>query len=213
MSRYETEEEQIDAIKSWWKKNGTALLTAVLVVVLAFSGWRYWTNSQYVEKANASAIFEALQINSERGTFGEVSREALKLMQESPQSPYATAAALMYAKFELDNGKVDNAIEKFEWVEQNATDAELKAVAKLRLARLYLDQKEFDKAQAALDSLAMAKLSDGQQANRDYTVGVLALFKGDQDSARTAFIAVTENESADDTLRGLAQIQLDDLAL
>ncbi|MBO1927728.1 tetratricopeptide repeat protein [Thiomicrorhabdus sp. 6S2-11] len=212
MSRYETEEEQIDAIKSWWKKNGTALLSAVLVVVLAFSGWRYWTNSQYVEKANASGTFEALQINAERGSFGEVSREALKLMQESPQSPYAAAAALMYAKFELDNGKVENAIEKFEWVQQNATDAELKAVAQLRLARLYLDQKDFDKAQSTLDSLAKAKLSAGQKANMDYTLGVLALLKQENDAARSAFKSVTDNDSADDTLRGLAQIQLDDLA-
>lgn len=212
MSRYETEEEQIDAIKAWWKKNGTMLLTAVLVVVLAFSGWRYWSNSQYVEKANASATFEALQINAERGTFGEVSREALKLMQESPQSPYASAAALLYAKFELDNGKLENAIEKFLWVEQNATDVEIKAIAQLRLARLYLDQKEFDQAQNTLDALAKTNLSAGQQANMDYISGVLALLKQEQGNARTAFKAVIDNDAAEDTLRGLAQIQLDDLA-
>ncbi|BBP46485.1 membrane protein [Thiosulfatimonas sediminis] len=211
MSRYETEEEQIDAIKSWWKKNGTALLSAVLVVVLAFSGWRYWSNSEYVSKANASSTFEALQINAERGTFGEVSREALKLMQESPESPYAAAAALMYAKFELDNGKIDNAIEKFDWVVSNAKDIEIKAVAQLRLVRLYLDQKAFDKAQGTLDQLTKTKLSAGQQANVDYAVGVLALLQQQSDAARVAFKAVTDNPAAEDTLRGLAQIQLDDL--
>ncbi|HHS99638.1 MAG TPA: tetratricopeptide repeat protein, partial [Thiomicrospira sp.] len=61
MSRYETEEEQIEAFKSWWKKNGTQLLSAILVVVLVFSGWRYWTNTKYVESVNASSTYELLQ--------------------------------------------------------------------------------------------------------------------------------------------------------
>ena len=87
MSRYDTEEEQVEAIKTWWKKNGTQLLTAILVVVLAVSGWRYWTNTQYVNSVNASSINELLQANYQQGSFGEVSREALKLMQEQPESP------------------------------------------------------------------------------------------------------------------------------
>lgn len=212
MSRYESEEEQIDAIKAWWKKNGTTLLIAVLLAVLAGSGWRYWSNTQYVAAANASVTFEALQINAERGSFGEVSREALKLMQEEPQSPYAAAAALMYAKFELEQGKQDSAIEKFNWVEQNATDAEVKAIAKLRLARVYLDQKNYSAAQKALDELKSAKVSLSEQANVDYYAGILALAEGSNDKATEAFSAVIGNESADDSLRGLAQIQLDDLA-
>ncbi|MBN2648088.1 MAG: tetratricopeptide repeat protein [Thiotrichales bacterium] len=212
MSRYETEEDQIEAIKSWWKKHGTTLLTGVLVVVLAFSGWRYWSNSQYVASANASATFEALQTRADQGAFGEVAREALKLMQEQPDSAYAVAAAFMYAKYELDQGKVDVALEKLTWVVDNAQDPELKALAKLRKARIYLDQKNVSAADLLLAELKKSPLSQAEQANVAYVAGLSALQQSQSESAREAFTAVLDNPKADENLRGLAQIQLDDLA-
>lgn len=32
MSRYETEEDQVEAIKQWWQKNGTQLLSGIFGV-------------------------------------------------------------------------------------------------------------------------------------------------------------------------------------
>ena len=120
MSRYETEEEQIEAFKSWWNKNGTQLLSAILVIVLAFSGWRYWTNTQYVESVNASSMYEVLQVNLQQGSFGEVSREALKLIQEQPKSPYAVGAALLFATYSYDKGDTQEAIDHLHFVANNA---------------------------------------------------------------------------------------------
>ena len=212
MSRYQTEEEQIEAFKTWWNKNGTQLLGAILIAVIAASGWRYWTNSQYVSSANASAMYELLQMRSEQGQFGEVSREALKLMQEQPESPYAAAAAMLHAKYSFEKGETDQAIENLTWVTQNASDNSLKSIAHLRMARIYMDSKEFDKAQAQLQAIPAAQLSAVQQSNYEYVSGVLALQQGDADKARQAFKAVVDNAETEKNLLGLAQIQLDDLA-
>ena len=212
MSRYDTEEEQVEAIKTWWKKNGTQLLTAILVVVLAVSGWRYWTNTQYVNSVNASSINELLQANYQQGSFGEVSREALKLMQEQPESPYAVAAALMHASYSYKKNEPEQAIENLEWVLTNAQTPSIKVVAQTRLARIYSDQKNFELANAQIKELNKQKLNSVEQGSVDYAAAMIALQKGEVDNAYDMFKKVVDNKAAEENLVGLAQIQLDDLA-
>jgi predicted negative regulator of RcsB-dependent stress response len=211
MSRYETEEEQIEAIKSWWKKHGTQLLSAILVAVIAFSGWRYWQQYQYTNAANASAIFEALQVNMQQGTFGEVSREGLKLIQEQPESPYAAAAALLLAKYHYEKEAFAEAQQHLQWVVDHSSDVSLQQVAQLRLARLLADQGEFVQAQEILDQVDNGSLSGTQGANFDYVAGLVALGQSDLTAAKAAFEQVMANPSASQSLQGIAQIQLDDL--
>ncbi len=212
MSRYETEEEQVQAIKDWWNKNGTQLLSLILVVVVAFAGWRYWTNSQYVASANASSMFELLQAQYQNDKFGEVSREALKLMQEQPESPYASGAALLHATFSYKKGETDTAIENLQWVMDNSTDQAMKVTAKMRLLRIYIDQQSIDKAQAAIGEAEKMQLNGAQQANLDYLKGMLALQQGQNDAAQSAFAKVLDNPDTETNLLGLAKIQVDDLA-
>ena len=212
MSRYETEEEQIEAFKSWWNKNGTQLLSAVLVVVLAFSGWRYWTNTQYVESTNASSMYELLQANLQQDSFGEVSREALKLMQEQPKSPYATGAAFLLATYSYEKGDTEEAIKYLNWVVNNTDDSALKVTAHIRLTRVYTDSKQLIEAESELSQLESMRLSAAAKANLDYAKGMVALQQQDSKKAFMSFTAVITNPSTEKNLLGLAQIQLDDLA-
>lgn len=212
MSRYETEDEQLDAIKAWWKKNGSQLLTVILIGVLAFSGWRYWTNSKWVESTNASSLFEVLQSSMQQGKFGEVSREALKLVQEQPESPYAIGAAMLYAKYSLEKGETDEAIQHLTWVSETAEDTQLRNLALLRVARIQADIKSFEAAEKNLTSLSQANLNGAEKANFDYISGLVALAQGNEVVAQQAFQNVVMNVDTEKNLMGLAQIQLDDLS-
>ena len=212
MSRYQSDDEQIDAIKSWWKKNGTSLLTGILIVVATASGWRYWQNSQFVEKANASATFEMLQVSEAQGSFGDVAREALKLMNESPKSPYASAAALLHAKYSLQKGDQEEATANLQWVVDHAPDVELKAVAQMRMTRLLSQQGQFDDALQMLETIKVPTNALAMVAERSYLKGLIMLSKANLDEARMAFQAVVDNPETDENLRGLAGIQLADLA-
>lgn len=211
MSRYETEEEQVQAIKNWWNKNGTQLLSIILVVVVAAAGWRYWTNSQYVASANASSMFELLQAQYQADKFGEVSREALKLMQEQPESPYAAGAALLHASFSFKKGEFDTAVDNLQWVIANSTDQALKVTAQVRLARVYIDQQKFDDAQSAIGAAESMNLNGTEQSNVDYVKGMLALQQDNKEAAYEAFSKVLQNPQAESNLLGLAKIQVDDL--
>ena len=45
MADYETEEEQIEALKDWWRENGNSLLIGVAVALVAVFGFRGWQTS------------------------------------------------------------------------------------------------------------------------------------------------------------------------
>jgi predicted negative regulator of RcsB-dependent stress response len=210
--KYETEEEQVEAIKNWWKQNGTQLLLGILVIVLVYTGWQYWQNKKYAESVYASSVFEAMQVRAEQGQLGDVAREGLKLMEEQPDSPYSTGVALLLAKFYMEKGEKDRVVENYQWAVEHASDASLKTVAQLRFARYYADQKQFDKAQAQLDTIKVAGLVPAEKANYDYVSGTLALFQGKTAEAKKLFTSVMENKEADDNIKAVAQLQLDDLS-
>lgn len=62
MTVYMTEEEQIDAIKKWWKAYGNLVLIAISIVLLSISAHRLWNN--HVEKINqqASITYEKMMV-------------------------------------------------------------------------------------------------------------------------------------------------------
>jgi predicted negative regulator of RcsB-dependent stress response len=212
MSRNDTEDEQLEAIKAWWKKNGSQLLTVILIGVLAFSGWRYWTNTKMVESTNASSLFEVLQGSMQQGQFGEVSREALKLIQEQPESPYALGAAMLYAKYSLEKGEDEEAIKHLTWVSETTEDAQVRHLALLRVARIQADKQLFVEAEKSLMALSQANLVNAEKANFDYISGLVALAQSKADVAQKSFQDVMANADAEKNLLGLAQVQLDDLS-
>jgi predicted negative regulator of RcsB-dependent stress response len=212
MSRYETDEEQWEAIKRWWHENGKQLLLAVIVTLAAVTGWNYWQQVQYAKAVNASATFEILQMKAAQGQFKEVAREARKLMAEHPESPYASGAALLLATWLYDEQRdLKGALEQLTWVSEHAPETGMKDIAHLRAARLLADARQFDEAQAQLKHVAVAGLAPESRALYDYVRGEIALFKGDLKAAREAFAAVQTNDKADVGLKQLAQLQLDDL--
>lgn len=212
MSRYETEEDQVEAIKQWWQKNGTQLLSGILVLVLAWSGWTYWQNTKLNEGLKASAMFEMLQVRQQQGSFGEAMREGITLMEEQPESPYSTGIALMVAKHYVEQGKLDLAYENYQWVVDHAPDASLKLVAQLRMVTLYSDQQRFDDAEQLLAKIDERALSAAEKANLAFYRAELAFNQGDLAAAKAGYQAVMDNPSTVDALQNIASIKLADLA-
>jgi len=41
VDEFSTEDEQVEAIKKWWKENGTSLIVGVVLGLSVLFGWRY----------------------------------------------------------------------------------------------------------------------------------------------------------------------------
>lgn len=159
------EQEQIDQLKHFWEKWGTPI-TGVLVVALgsfaAWNGWQYWQQRQAVQ---ATALADAVQVAIEAKDEGRVAQSLKDIQDKYASTQQAGHAALAAAKAQLDAGKLDEAKATLTWVGEHAGDAGHKAVARLRLADVLMEQKDLEGASRVLGASFPAQFA-GVQADR-----------------------------------------------
>jgi len=154
-----TDEEQLQALKNWWKENGTSILSAILIGLLAYFGWQWWQNSQQQQAEQASAVYselmDTLQVNNTQEMSDEAKSTAKYLIEQLQNdhggSQYAINAVLFSAKLAVDDKDLAAAESSLLWVLDRADD-KLTYLAQLRLARVYLAQKKFDEALALVQN-------------------------------------------------------------
>lgn len=144
------EQEQLDQLKHFWKQYGN-LITGLLIVVLgafaAWNGYQYW---QKRTAAQASVMFEEVEKVLRSGDLVLAERVFGDMKDRFGSTVYAQQAGLSLAKLAYQSGKVDLASGTLTWVGASQADAAYAAVAKLRLAGLRIDAKEFELASKVL---------------------------------------------------------------
>ncbi len=177
------EQEQLDELKHFWKKNGT-LITWLLIAVLsgyaAWNGWNYWQREQAVK---AGAMFDELDRAAQAGDADKVTRVFADLKERYPRTAFTQQGGLLAAKVQFEKGKADAAQASLTWVGENAVESEYKTVAWLRLAGASLEAKKFDEALKQLDA-ATAPDFAALVADRR---GDVLLAQGKTDDAKAAY--------------------------
>ncbi len=217
MEPYTTEEQQVEAIKQWFKTNGRSLLTGIALILIVVFGWRFWQQSN-VEKGEAASLVYKNMMEAAQLAFNDQDQEenlataghlAQELIAEHRGSQYAHFAALTLAKIAVMNGNYVEAEEQLNWVITQRPDKPLLYVAQLRLARVLAEQGEVERGLAVVDRDVPVSM----QASFEETKGDLYLLLGDQDNARMAYEKAVQAASDSGRPTTTIQIKLDDLAL
>ena len=146
------EQEQLDQLKAWWNKYGTLVLTILIAATVAVGGWRGWQWYEGHQSAQARGYFEALEEAGRSQGEESVARvnAAMKTLRgEYANTDYAARGALVAASALVARKDLTGARAQLEWLVQTKHEA-LVPVARLRLAALFLDQKDYDGALAQL---------------------------------------------------------------
>ena len=179
------EQEQLDALKAFWKQYGN-LITWVLILALgAFAVWNGWNWWQRDQSAKAGAMFEELDRAVLAGDADKAGRVFNDLKERFPRTAFAQQGGLAAARLQFDKGQADAAKATLTWVAANATEDEYRTVARLRLAGLLLEARQYDQALAQLAE-AKAPTFEALVADRR---GDILLAQGKRDEARSAFEA------------------------
>lgn len=149
MADYATEEEQIEALKRWWRENGRSVVLGVALGVLALVGWRGWEMYQRQQALGASAIYDQITQTSDYATVRE---HAERLRGDYADSAYAVLAALEIAALAVAADELEAAADWLQWAQENADDPALAALARLRFARVLVERGEGDRALTLLDA-------------------------------------------------------------
>jgi len=91
---YETEEQQVEALKEWWRENGKAVITGVVLGVAVIGGWTLWQKRGESQAIAASDGYSLAMEAVEAGDGAEAYSLADKLKDDQPNSLYASYANL-----------------------------------------------------------------------------------------------------------------------
>ena len=140
---YTTEEEQVEALKKWWRESGTSILAGVLLAAAAIFGWQAWDKRQLEQAVAASAVFqqlgeawETLQMPGAPATAeGTFTHLAQVLRDEHAGTAYAHMGALQMARHLVEKKDLQGAEAQLRWVLDNsAPDTIAEGVRRLAAA-------------------------------------------------------------------------------
>ncbi len=200
---YETDEQQVEALKAWWAENGRAILFGAGLGLAVILGWQGYQRYLAGRAADASDLYGAVAASTDLSE-QQLSFESLK--SDYSATPYAGLAGLSVAKTQVDAADYAAAEQTLAWVGENAAEADVQVIASLRRARVLLQLERFDEALSALPATAAPGFGALQATIR----GDVLLAQGKRSEARAAFEAAQDagGPVADPQL---LQMKIDDL--
>ncbi|MFK7732943.1 MAG: YfgM family protein [Pseudomonadales bacterium] len=159
VDEYRTDEEQIEAIKSWWDENGKSTLFTVVLAIGATFGWQQWqTSKQETLEAASTQYQQLLSVSQTAERTASQSATAEHLVEDIkknwPKTTYAHFAALQAAKMNVQENDLEGAQQQLQWViDNNAPEPAITAIARLRLARVVFAEKGAEEALAVIDNV------------------------------------------------------------
>ena len=200
------EQEQLATLKAWWQRHGNLTSWVLIVALAGYSGWAGWQYYQRTQSAQAGQLYEELQGAIAAKDAAKVQRAAGDMQSRFGGTAYAQMSGLAAAKVAFDAKDLKAAKTQLQWVLEHGSE-EYKAIAKLRLAGVLLDEKAYDEALKVLSGDTVAQFA-GAVADRKGDILVAQNKLGD---ARTAYLAAWNATSKDNPGRQLIQVKLESI--
>ena len=139
------EQEQVDELKALWKKYGNYITRGVIaffVLYGLFQGWGYYQTKQSL---GASEAYQSIVVLDEKNT-QDILQKSQKLMDDYSGTPYASRAAILFAKASYLEGNKDKAKEKLEWAASHAKESATESIALIQLGQILVEEKKYEDA-------------------------------------------------------------------
>ena len=206
MDAYHTDDE-LQKLKAWWKSYGSSVITGILLGAALLAGISYWRHYTTERSAKASIQYDTLLANSAQKNLAAVRTAGTMLMDDYSATPYAGKAALILAKISYDAADSDAARTYLQWALDKATETSTRHMARLRLARILIDQGSLDAAQA------LAQVSDMGGFVSEYHELKNNIFAAKNQPAETrpAYALAMENLTPDSSYTHVLKMKLDNL--
>ncbi|TKB47093.1 YfgM family protein [Thalassotalea mangrovi] len=206
MEIYQSEEQQVEAIKKFWHDNGNSIIAGLVIGLGGFFGYNYYQDQKIEAMETASTQFQenmqAMESNDEK-----FRSESQAFINDHKDSSYAAFTALALAKDAVAHSDFAEAEKQLTTAAELAPSEEIKAIAMLRMARVQIQQQNMDAALATLESPFPEKFA----ANVAETKGDAYLLAGDKEQARTAYQTAVDAGGLETSPQ--LQMKLDDLAV
>jgi len=202
---YQTEEQQVEAIKGFWKENGTAVIAGLVIGFAGFIGFGKYKEAQLASEVETSEAYQAVMESAGKDQQA-FSTNANKFITENKDSSYASLTALALAKETATHKDWPEVAKHLTTAIESATNPGVKAIASIRLARVQIQLEQYTEALATLS----VSLPESFKAAIEEAKGDAYFKQGKADLARGAYQAALSVEGQ--TNNSALQMKLNDLA-
>ena len=203
---FETEEQQVEALKKWWKENGKQIIFGAIIGFGLIIGWRYYLDYSSSQRAEASALFEqVVSVSDDANQAVDKAAVFEKIKKDYSDTTYYSSAGLVLAKTYYDAGKKVEAIAVLDELLESKGQEVVLLIASERKARILIDLGKYDEALTVLSIDVKAEFKSIYEELK----GDAYVAKGDIDNAKNAYDkALKLNTSG---RNNLLQMKRDDL--
>ena len=154
-----TDQQQAEVVKQWLKDNGLSILFSIGLGISAYFGLQFYQQNQLQESESASRLYAEVEFALKQQRMAQAQNLLQEMDNNFSGSPYQQQSHLAMAKLHMDSLDYDNAIIQLEFVMENARDESFQHIARLRIARIMIEQDELDGALALLDSVTASPIA------------------------------------------------------
>jgi predicted negative regulator of RcsB-dependent stress response len=198
------EQEQLDQLKHFWNTYGNLIswiLIAVFGSIAAWNGWNYWERRQ---AAQASYLYEEVERAAVAGEAARVEQAFKDMREKFGRTTYAQQAGLLAGRVLAERGRPDAAKTALQWVATDGGDEGMQAIARLRLAGLLVETKDYEGALRQLNA-GMPREFEPLAADRR---GDVYNLQGQKDQAKLEYMKAWQGFTADSQYRPLVEVKL-----
>lgn len=188
-----TDNEREEQLRRWWSDNWAWIIGGVALGLAILGGWQYWQRHQLQSAERDEASYLAVLAALDGNNRDEAVKQAAELQQRRPGSPYVDQSDLSLARAAVDRREFDEAARLLRGVAERSGDAELRLVARTRLARVLLEQGKHDEVLGLLDPAQAGAFAALAHEIR----GDAFAAKGDVAQARAAYEAAIAASTPD----------------
>ncbi len=205
MEIYETEEEQVAALKAWWKENSRSVIIGSVLGIALVVSWNYWQSYKQTQAEQASSLYSQLLDFTNKGQNESAEKISEQIIKQYGSTSYAAYATLIQAKLKVAAGDLTAAKNILE-AQTKKGDLALQNLARINLVHLMLATKEYEKGLKIIAEADPASTKNFAGSYEELT-GDLYVALDRLGEARTAY----QNALREGQGSPLLQFKLDDI--
>ena len=191
MELYESEEQQLEAIKKWFGENGRAIVVGLVIGIGSILAWNGWQSYKANRALAASSLFQELLKAAESDNADSLVKLADNIKKDYPGSAYADYAHFFLAKHHAESGELEPARKEFESVLAESSDASIKNIARIRLLRILLAEQKYQETLDLINGFNVSSSGKFEAAYEELK-GDAYVRLGKEREARSAYQRATE---------------------
>ncbi len=199
--------EKSPSESTFFQRFGKWIIAVVLVSAAAGGGYQYHRHQTEQIQLEAAQLFERFEDLAAQNDHKKMRDVAGQIISKYAETAFAPKVALMIAKSNIEHNDIKSAIEQLNWVSEHTQERALIAMAKLNLASIYLDQKNYATALKQVEEMSENPFA----AFFADTRGDVYMAQGQKKLAKKAYQTALDLLGPNSQYRELVQTKLDGL--